>query len=138
MKAATPSQRFNVRPFEKGSLFVSVYIFDTKREMYSFFRWFTRFEKRIGCNFEAIVLSRATIDCKRGSSRMLPKCATMLFVKTRMTMEIVTHESGHAALSIFRRRYKSANPNDSIEMEENLCYLLGEIGRQIVWKSKPL
>ena len=56
-----------------------------------------------------------------------------------MTMNIVTHETGHAALAWFRRKYwnqRDVDINSSMEIEEQFCYVLGDIGRQIVAKTR--
>lgn len=139
MKPAQPVRAFRITPLSRGSLFLDVKVFATKKSMYSWFRWFTRHEKRIGCNFEAIVLQRHVIDCRGPKPRSIPRVATMLFVKTRMTMSIVTHESGHAALAWFRRKFPDLpDVNSDLRLEEKLCYVLGDIGRQIVLNTKDL
>lgn len=138
MKRAVPVQSFRIRPLNTGALYFDVKIFATKKDMYGWFRDFTRYEKRIGCNFEAIVLDRHRFKCTKKYCRSIPHVATMLFVRSRMTMNIVTHESGHAALAWFRRKYwhqRGVDINTSIEIEERFCYVLGDIARQLVGKT---
>lgn len=71
--------------------------------------------------------------------KMSPDCGEILFVKAWLGMEVITHESTHAAVNwanrikltfdrdpIVRGRSKLASPD-----EERFCYGLGQLAKQI-------
>jgi len=53
-------------------------------------------------------------------------------------MGIITHESGHAALAWFRRKFPRCDDLNDMKYEEELCYALGYIGKEIEDEYKQL
>lgn len=50
----------------------------------------------------------------------------------RLTTEVVAHEAAHMACGIYRMDHNGNDPNEDMEDEEVLCYLVGELTRGIV------
>jgi hypothetical protein len=119
-----------------STLFFSVAVFETKKAMYRYYKKSQRGFKRVGLGFEAIVVSRHTVDYRGKVGRSRPKMGEMLFVRRSLTMNIITHESGHAALVWYRRKFPQQSFMERMDREEKFCYALGDIGRQIVIRTQ--
>jgi hypothetical protein len=83
MKLA-PITRFRVHPVG-STLFFSVAVFETKKAMYRYYKKSQRGFKRVGLGFEAIVVSRHTVDYRGKVGRSRPKMGEMLFVRRSLT-----------------------------------------------------
>ncbi len=62
-----------------------------------------------------------------------PLCARIRLTRNHLTMAIITHEVGHAALHIWQLGNEDhALSTDDIDGEEEFCYLLGELAARLV------
>lgn len=134
-----PVLQFRVYP-AKGALYLLVSIFETKKDMYAYCaKECAKQSGRVGKDFDAIVHTFKRIDFKNGNNgHVNPMVGHMHFTRRRLTMEIVTHESGHAALAYFRRKYRREVDVADIKYEEALCYALGKIGLEIVGRTRKV
>lgn len=134
-----------------------VTVFKSKRAMYAYCR--KHCVNRPALNYDAVVHSFKVVTylalVKQNSKserlnlhagipaskvvKVKPIFAEMhITVRAANSMNIVTHESGHAALAWFRRKYPKCDDLGDMNYEEKLCYGLGHIGKEIVRRTMHL
>ena len=131
--------RFRVYP-DKKTLFFMVYVWPTKKAMH----YHVGMASEIKKDFLAIVCSNETIKFpKHGPRRKRPLLGQIHFYEDSLRMGIICHEAGHAALAWAERmgidcKEKSQDQRNASHGEEQFCWALGNIARQIVIRTKDL
>lgn len=136
-----PVHEFRIPLYPKyGSLYLRVTIFESKKDMYAYCqKHCSAISGEFKSDFKAIVHSYTKINygkSKRG--RTSPEFGHAHFTRRNLTMEIISHEAGHAALTWFRRLYRHKGDLEDMRFEEALCYALGYIAKEIVRRTRKV
>jgi hypothetical protein len=117
---------------------ITVIVYDTKKAMMTACR---AYDERWGIKQKAswyaaglaVTSSTDSYHVSKAGNRVFePKKHIIIrFWKRHLGTEVVSHEAAHAAVRIYKGRRQQLR---SIDHEEDLCYLVGEISRKIVNK----
>lgn len=141
MKPLKPSQVlacFRVYPGRKRTLYFSVVVFTTKKDMNRIVNRSVPKNCRRSKSFAAMVCSSKRIKFPKNKPRRTSPClGEIFFYRDSLRMGIICHESGHAALAYCERM--KIDPMQDVQRqgyasdgEEKFCWALGNIARQIV------
>lgn len=127
--------RFQVSTRYSGRLrIVQVCVYDTFKEMRTAAaRWSAVDEGRkdtyYNCAAVAQTFRKFSVRAS-GYSRQLPLAGFLRLCRKNVCGEVISHEAGHLALSIYQSDVQKTIPDK--QHEETLCYLIGQITGKVV------
>jgi hypothetical protein len=143
LDARAPGQiaEFHIRPDHDSRLYVLVRVFTTRARMY-------RFAQRTGTpgrDYAGICRGIHITSYRTGTAGVsLPIVCDILVPRTEMNLEVITHESTHAAIAFAFRKHRikaltfGLSARDADPIEETICYTAGRLVNLIDMRWLPV
>lgn len=127
--------------------YMNIYVCETFEEMYNLTDKLEDKSQERNYGGRTLCIDKNYYDIETGNYvKTGPCCGHIIFNKEYFFMDTISHESSHAVIGYFNRKLKKYRNifadidkdgneiNSSIESEELFCYMVGNIGDQIVSK----